>query len=101
MEDLLKKFKGVLHKIGLSDPELLISKLEGIGLTDLEFSIIKMRYIDGLYVKQMPEFARRGERWLKRVHAVAINKVYSRLSAKDLAELGVHFEFTSKPLCRV
>lgn len=100
MKDGVDLFKEALRFAGVTKPELLTSKLEGIGLTELELSIIKKRYIDGLLIKQMPEFVCCGERWLKRVHAVAINKVYTRLSAKDLAELGIHLEFTSKPLCK-
>jgi hypothetical protein len=94
----IDKFKDALKLIGLANPELLESKLKAIELEKLEFDIIKMRYIDGLYIKQIPEFVGKGERWLKKVHAVAIKKVYTRLSAKDLQDLGVHFDFTSKPL---
>lgn len=98
MKDGVERFKDDLRSVGLQNPVLLIRKLENIGLSRLEFSIMKLRYVDGLLIKQMPDVLNCGERWIKSVHSVAIIKALDRLSVADLVEMGIHFNITPKTL---
>lgn len=98
MRDGVDRFKDDLRSVGLQNPLLLTRKLKHIGLSPLEFDIMKLRYIDGLLIKQMPDVLNCGERWIKSVHSVAIIKALDRLSVADLVEMGIHFEVTPKTL---
>lgn len=68
----LENFKKSL--LACRNKELLEKKLEALELSKLELIIMKRRYIDGLFIKQIPEFSGVSERWVKKVHARAINK---------------------------
>ena len=94
----VEDFKQDLAKIGHNNPELLIHKLEQIGLTKQELSIMKLRYIDGLHIKQIPGNIQAEERWVKKLHARAIIKTLDGLYDEDLLELGVHHKFTLRTL---
>jgi hypothetical protein len=98
MKDGVERFKDDLRSVGLQNPVLLTRKLERIGLNRLELDIMKLRYIDGLLIKQMPDVLNCGERWIKSVHSVAIIKALDRLSVADLVEMGIHFNVTPKTL---
>jgi hypothetical protein len=98
MKDGIDKFKDDLRVAGLKNPQLFIKKLEQLGLSKLEFNIMKLRYIDGLLIKQMPDLLQIEDRWIKRVHSRAIIKALDGLSVADLLELGVHIEATPRTL---
>ena len=94
----VEDFKEDLSRIGHSNPELLVHKLEKVGLNRQELSIMKLRYIDGLFIKQIPEHVQAEERWVKKLHARAIIKTLDGLYDEDLLELGVHHKFTLRTL---
>lgn len=94
----VEDFKEDLREIGIKNPELLIHKLEKVGLTKQELSIMKLRYIDGLHIKQIPGNVQAEERWVKKLHARAIVKTLDGLYDEDLLELGVHHKFTLRTL---
>lgn len=97
----LKNFKDDLREAGKRHPKLLIQKLETVGLSDLEFSIMKLRYVDGLLMKQIAFELSVGERWAKRVHYKATMKALDVLKPADLFELGIHLKTTLRPLYTV
>lgn len=92
----LENFKNSL--LACRNKELLEKKLEALELSKLELIIMKRRYIDGLFIKQIPEFSGVSERWVKKVHARAINKTLDGLQAADLLELGIPLKVTSRSL---
>lgn len=92
----LENFKNSL--LACRNKELLEKKLEALELSKLELIIMKRRYIDGLLVKQIPEFSGVSERWVKKVHARAINKTLDGLQVADLLELGIPLKVTSRSL---
>lgn len=92
----LENFKKSL--LACRNKELLEKKLETLELSKLELIIMKRRYIDGLLVKQIPEFSGVSERWVKKVHARAINKTLDGLQVADLLELGIPLKVTSRSL---
>ena len=94
----VEDFKEDLIRIGHDNPELLVHKLEKVGLTKQELSIMKLRYIDGLFIKQIPEYVQAEERWVKKLHSRAIIKTLDGLYDEDLLELGVHHKFTLRTL---
>ena len=98
MKDGVDRFKDDLRYAGETNPQLLIAKLEKIGLTKIEFNIMKMRYIDGLLIKQMPSALQVEERWVKKVHSRAIIKALDGFSVLDLFELGMPIKATSRTL---
>lgn len=98
MTDGVEKFKEGLRIAGVNNPQLLVEKLERIGLTRLELNIMKMRYIDGLLIKQMPEMLQVEERWVKKVHSRAIIKTLDGFNLLDLFELGIPIKVTLKTL---
>ena len=98
MTDGVERFKEGLRFAGANNPQLLISKLERIGLTKLELNIMKMRYIEGLLIKQIPEFVQAEERWVKKVHSRAIIKTLDGLTVLDLLELGIPIKVTLRTL---
>lgn len=87
----LENFKKSL--LACRNKELLEKKLETLELSKLELS-----YIDGLFIKQIPEFSGVSERWVKKVHARAINKTLDGLQVADLLELGIPLKVTSRSL---
>lgn len=97
----LKKFKYDLREAGKRRPELLKQKLEALNFSELEFSIMKLKYIDGLLMKQIAYNCSVSERWAKRVHAKAVLKSLDALSPADLIALGVHLDSTLRPLYMV
>ncbi len=92
----LENFKNSL--LACRNKELLEKKLEALELSKLELIIMKRRYIDGLLIKQIPEFSGVSERWVKKVHARAINKTLDGLQVADLLELGIPLKVTSRSL---
>lgn len=98
MDDGLRKFKDDLRKAGREHPQLLIKKLKLVGLSELEFSIMRDRYVDGLLVKQIAYKYNLCERWIKKVHRKATTKTLDSIKASDLLELGVHFTDTLRAL---
>ena len=98
MKDGIDKFKDDLRIAGLKNPQLFIKKLEHIGLSRLEFNIMKLRYVDGLLIKQMPDLLQIEDRWIKRVHSRAIIKTLDGFSLADLLELGVPIATTPRTL---
>ena len=98
MTDGVEKFKEGLRIAGVNNPQLLVEKLERIGLTRLELNIMKMRYIDGLLIKQMPEMLQVEERWVKKVHSRAIIKTLDGFNILDLFELGIPIKVTLRTL---
>ena len=92
----LENFKKSL--LACRNKELLEKKLEALELSKLELIIMKRRYIDGLFIKQIPEFSGVSERWVKKVHARAINKTLDGLKVADLLELGIPLKVTSRSL---
>jgi DNA-directed RNA polymerase specialized sigma subunit len=91
-------FKEDLSRIGRNNPELLVKKLEQVGLNKQELSIMKLRYIDGLFIKQIPEYVQAEERWVKKLHARAIIKTLDGLHEVDLVEMGIHHKATLRTL---
>ncbi len=94
----VEDFKDDLSRIGHNNPELLVKKLEQVGLNKQELIVMKLRYIDGLYIKQIPEFVNAEERWVKKLHARAIIKTLDGLYDEDLLEMGIHRKFTLRTL---
>lgn len=94
----IKDFKDDLTRIGHENPELLVKKLEQVGLNKQEFIVMKLRYIDGLFIKQIPEHIQAEERWVKKLHYRAIIKTLDGLYDEDLLELGIHHKFTLRTL---
>lgn len=98
MYDGVERFKDDLRQAGERNPQLLLAKLSNIGLTKLQLDIMRLRYIDGLLIKQIPDVVCVGERWVKTAHAEAIIKALDRIKAPDLEELGIHYDITAKTL---
>ena len=94
----LQKFKEDIRNAGRKNPELLEQKLQALELSCLELTIMKLRYIDGLMIKQIPAVVFVGERWIEKVHAKAVSKALDGLTAADLLELGIHIKATPKTL---
>ena len=94
----IEDFKDDLARVGLKKPQLLLEKLEKVGLNKQELSVMKLRYIDGLFIKQIPEYVQAEERWVKKLHSRAIIKTLDALSVLDLFELGVPIKVTLRTL---
>ena len=98
MTDGVERFKEDLARVGKEYPQLLICKLSMVGLSSHEFNIMKLRYIDGLLIKQIPELLSVEERWVKKLHSRAIIKTLDGLHEVDLVEMGIHHKFTLRTL---
>lgn len=98
MRDGVLRFKDDLRRAGRECPQLFIQKLEDIGLTELEIRIMKLRYCDGLLIKQISDLVSVGDRWVKKVHSKAIIRALDKLNALDLVELGIPIRTTTKTL---
>lgn len=98
MKDGIERFKDDLAKVGRENPQLLIAKLEHVGLNRQELIVMKLRYVDGLYIKQIPEKLSVEERWAKKLHARAIIKTLDGLYEVDLVEMGIHHKATLRTL---
>lgn len=94
----LENFRAALRCAGQRQPELLMQKFENIGLNRLELTIMKLRYIDGLLIKQIAAQAVVGERWTKKVHLAATLKALDKIKASDLVELEVPLDVTARTL---
>ena len=77
----MKKVCEELRRVGKTSPELLKQRLEAVELTDLEFLIMKLRYIDGLLFKQIKVGI--SERQMFKVHKKAIEKTVAKLRLAD------------------
>lgn len=85
----IKKFKEDLREAGRKHPQLLIQKFEKLRLSELELSIMKLRYVDGLLIKQIPYETGRGIQWVKKVHHKATLKILDGFDVADFLELDV------------
>lgn len=85
----IKKFKEDLREAGRRHPQLLIQKFETFRLSELELSIMKLRYVDGLLIKQIAYETGYGETWVKKVHRKATLKILDTMKLADLLELGL------------
>ena len=94
----VEHFKDDLAWVGKTNPELLIKKLEQVGLNRQELIVMKLRYIDGLFIKQIPEYVQAEERWVKKLHSRAIIKTLDGLYEVDLVEMGIHHKATLRTL---
>lgn len=94
----LKKFKDDIRAVGRRNPQLLINKLDRLDFSELELSILKYRYIEGLLIKQIAYQTGYTQRWIKRVHQKATLKALDGLNVADLLELGVPLKRASRPL---
>lgn len=79
----MKKICIELRNLGKKHPELLKQRLEVVDLTDLEFFIMKLRYIDGLVFKQIPDIVGVKERYMYKLHKSAIEKTVAKLKLAD------------------
>ena len=87
----MKKVCEELRRVGKTSPELLKQRLEAVGLTDLEFLIMKLRYIDQWDFKLIPEEIKRinnqakpySDRHIFRCHKSAIEKTVAKLRLAD------------------
>lgn len=75
----MAKFQEKLRKLGKKNPQLLLKKLKKMELTNLEFIILKLRYVDGLFFKQIPINAGISESWMFKVHKKAITKIVDNI----------------------
>ena len=75
----MAKFQDELRKLGKKNPQLLLKKLKKMDLTELELIILKSRYIDGLFFKQIPEVIGKSESWMYKEHKKAIKKIVDNL----------------------
>ena len=75
----MAKFQEKLRKLGKKNPQLLLKKLKKMELTELELIILKSRYIDGLFFKQIPEVIGKSESWMYKVHQRAITKIVDNI----------------------
>lgn len=93
----MKKICAELRRLGKKSPELLYAKLEAVDLTDLEFLIMKLRYIDGLDFKLIPEKIKQlynqaepySDSWIFKVHRKSIEKTVDRFKLADWLSLVV------------
>lgn len=91
----MKKICAELRRLGKKSPELLYTKLEAVDLTDLEFLIMKLRYIDGLDFKLIPEKIKQlynqaepySDSWIFKVHKKALKKTVDALKLADWLSL--------------
>lgn len=97
----LKNFKDDLRTAGRKNPQLLINKFVALEFSELELSILKLRYIDGLLIKQIAYHTGHGEAWIKRVHRKATLKLLDNMTMADLLELGLSLKATLRPLYNV
>lgn len=87
----MKKVCEELRRVGKTSPELLKQRLEAVGLTDLEFLIMKLRYIDQWDFKLIPGEIKRinnqakpySDRHIFRCHKSAIEKTVAKLRLAD------------------
>ena len=87
----MKKICIELRNLGKKYPELLKQRLEVVELTDLEFLIMKLRYIDQWDFKLIPEEIKRinnqakpySDRHIFRCHKSAIEKTVAKLKLAD------------------
>ena len=92
MKDRLKDFKKDLRTAGVLNPQLLMKKLARLKLSDLELEIIRLRYVDGLLIKQIVFYTHHCETWIKKVNQKATKKILDGLTTADLVELGINPE---------
>lgn len=80
-----------LRRLGKKSPQLLLNKLEAVELSDLEFLIMKLRYVEGLGFKQIPGEIKKlinqaepySDSWVFKVHKKALKKTVARLKLAD------------------
>ena len=94
----LKNFKDDLRTAGRKNPQLLINKFVALEFSELELSILKLRYIDGLLIKQIAYHTGYGEPWVKKVYRRATLKLLDRLKLADLLELNIDLQAPSRLL---
>ena len=99
--DKLKKIKKDLRIAGTVNPELLIRKLQRLGLSNLELEIIKERYIDIKLIKEIAYNTKHCEAWIKKAHQKVLTRLLDELTTADLRELGVASEATLRTLYQI
>jgi len=77
-ESTLKDFICGFKRMGRKNKDLLLKKLEDLELTDLEFIIMKSRYVDGLGFKQVWPAAGVCERRMYYLHNSAMQKAVAQ-----------------------
>jgi U3 small nucleolar RNA-associated protein 14 len=99
--DKLKKIKKDLRIAGIVNPELLMKKLQRLGLSNLELEIIKERYIDIKLIKEIAYNTGHCEAWIKKAHQKVLTRLLDLLNTADLRELGVASEATLRTLYQI
>ena len=99
--DKLKKIKKDLRIAGQINPELLMHKLLRLGLSDLELTIIKARYIENKLIKQIAFDTGHCETWIKKENHKVLLRLLDELTTADLRELGVYSEATLRMLYQI
>lgn len=87
-----KKIIKLLRKAGRQEPELLYAKLLNVDLSALELAIMKHRYVEGMYFKQIPDCqdVNVSENWVFKVHKSALDKTVKSFNLADLLRLFVN-----------
>lgn len=71
--DFIKELK----KLGSKNQALFLKKMQDLELPKLEFEIMKYRYVDGLFFKQIYPLVGVEERSMYALHKNAINKAFN------------------------
>lgn len=93
----MKKICKELRRLGKQSPELLLEKFKAVDLSELEFIIMKLRYVDGLDFKLIPEKVKQlcnqaeaySDSWVFKVHKKALKKTVDALKLADWLRLVV------------
>jgi len=73
----------ILKRYGRRSPDKLLEKLRLLELSDKSIKIMKLRYVDKIPFKQIPELVGCEERWMFRLHNKAINKMINMIDPLD------------------
>lgn len=83
----MRKVKEELKRVGEKYPLLLTKVFDVSNLSELEYIILKGRYIDGLLFKQIEYLTGKSERYVYRCHENAIKKTVEKFNILDLLNL--------------
>lgn len=83
MESIIRELK----RVGKKHPLLLTKMFEASGLTELEYIIMKSRYVDGLLFKQIEYVTEKSERHVYRCHKSGIKKTVDKFNMLELLDL--------------
>lgn len=87
-----------LKELGKKHPFLLKRIFEASNLNNLEFEVLKSRYIDGLLFKQIEFRTGRSERQIYRCHKSGIRKTVDRFNMAGLLDFMCQYKGTMPPL---